>query len=79
MLPDMGNYFICFTSAGQESVSGTSRAGGKGGVLVYVSKNSSYDQTVAKGVFAESHLCSRLGPAWETDSSHITEQSLLHT
>lgn len=74
MLPGTGNYFICFTSAGQEPVS----AGGKGGVLVYVSKNSSYDQTVAKGVFAESHLCSRLGPAWETDS-HITEQSLLHT
>lgn len=36
-------------------------------------------RTVAKGVFAESHLCSRLGPAWATDSSHITEQALLHT
>lgn len=31
MLPGTGNYFICFTSAGQEPVSGTSRAGGKGG------------------------------------------------
>lgn len=79
MLPGTGNYFICFTSAGQEPVSGTSRAGGKGGVLVYVSMNSSYNQTVAKGVFTESHLCSRLGPAWEKDSSHITGQSLLHT
>lgn len=51
-------------------------ARGKGGVLIYVRMNISYDQTVSKWGFAKNNFCSGSGPDCGTDSSHIIKWSL---
>lgn len=40
--------------------------GGNRRVLICVSMNINYDQTTSKGKFAESNLCSGLGPIEQT-------------